>query len=421
MLDMYDRFGFVFVWEDVAAVVYEWRWVMYTVCAAYLPMIVLGRSLMSERPAFDLKTSLKLWNCTLSFLSLVGFTLNLRWLQTMTFEETYMDVSSHKTAQCGLVLMLFLFSKFVELMDTVFLVLRKKNVCFLHWFHHLTVLIYCWYSIQYPHGTGYWFAQVNMFVHAVMYAYFAFASELRTVPWFNPVWVTVLQIAQMVWGLLVATLHLLHPECVYDEPTMLHAAYAIPMYASYLYLFCVFFLAKNRFQTPVNWPMCAYLLTVHLLGVQGALRCESWWVVAEVIVWYQVCGFGITIGCHRLWTHRSFKAGAPTRFLLMLLASLSNQGGIYHWSRDHRTHHRESDHAGDPHDSGRGFFYSHLGWLLLNKPEVVKTAGRKIDCSDLLEDPFVWIQYKLNPVWDHVWCFVVPGLYGIWGPSGMGS
>jgi stearoyl-CoA desaturase (delta-9 desaturase) len=377
-------------------------------------MIVLGQSLMAERPALDLKTPLQLWNGTLSVLSFIGFVVNLGYLQEVTFETSYIQTAVDIKAKYGMVLMVFLLSKFVELSDTVFLVLRKKDVCFLHWFHHLTVLIYCWFSIHDPIGTGYWFAQTNMLVHAVMYAYFAFASELRGVSWFNPMWVTALQIGQMIWGLMISAVHLLHADCVYDQSTLIHAAYAIPMYASYLYLFCAFMDSKNYFQTPVNWSMCFYLLIAHVMGIQGVLRCTSWLLATEVIVWYQICALGITIGCHRLWSHRSFKACAPTRFVLMLLASIANQGGIYHWSRDHRVHHKESDRAGDPHDIGRGFFYAHMGWLLLKKPDAVKTSGKKIDCSDLLDDPFVRLQYKLNPVWDQVWCFVVPGIYGIW-------
>ena len=317
---------------------------MYAVFVAYLPLIAMGRSLMSERVAFDLKTPMKIWNCTLSILSFIGFTVNLGYLQEVTFETSYTQTAIAKEGTYGMILMMFSLSKFVELFDTVFLVLRKKHVGFLHWFHHLTVLIYGWLCVQNPIGTGYWFGQTNMLVHAVMYAYFAFASELRGVAWFNPMWITVLQIVQMVWGLLISTLYLLHPDCVYDHLTLVHSAYSITMYASYLYLFCKFFHSKNHFQTPVNWSMCAYLLAMHVLGVQGALRCESWWVTAEVIVLYQVCGRTSAMSCK---------------------------------------------------DSGRGFFYSHMGWLMLDKP---KNA----------EDQ---IQYKL---WDQAWCFVVSGLYGIW-------
>ena len=77
-----------------------------------------------------------------------------------------------------------------------------------------------------------------------------------------------------------------------------------------------------------------------------------------VFLLYQIGGLSITMGTHRLWSHRSYKAKDPTRFLLMLIISMSNQGSIYHWVRDHRVHHRYSDTEADPHNINNGFFRS---------------------------------------------------------------
>jgi fatty-acid desaturase len=399
-----------FVWSDAAKLLSGWNWVAYSVFLAYLPTVFLCHTWMSTRPAFDLSTPLKLWNCTLSILSCIGFFTNVGYLMEVDFETSYTSVASYQNGTYGCILLLFNLSKIVELIDTAFIILRKKHLLTLHWFHHLTVMIYCWLCIHNAPSTGYWFAQTNLFVHMVMYGYFAFAKSIH---WFNPMLVTILQIFQMAWGLIISTLYILHPTTIYDRNMLFHTAYAIPMYSAYLYMFCAFFASKYQFQTPVNWAMCGYLGGIHMLALFGFLR-SSWWILAEVIVWYQLCGFGITAGCHRLWAHRSYKARAPTRFMLMILASMSNQGGIYHWCRDHRVHHKESDKDADPHDIKRGFFYSHMGWLLLKKQDAVKRAGQGIDCSDLLEDIFVRIQYMLNPIWDQFWCFVVPGLYGQW-------
>jgi stearoyl-CoA desaturase (delta-9 desaturase) len=172
-----------------------------------------------------------------------------------------------------------------------------------------------------------------------------------------------------------------------------------------------------QFSTSVNWFMCFYVTANHILAAKGVRRLieiGSWGLVAEVFVMYQICAIGITIGMHRLWSHRSFKATAPVRFVLMIIASISNQGSIYHWCRDHRVHHKCSDKDGDPHDSRRGFFYSHIGWLLLVKEDETKRVGKGLNCDDLLNDPFVALNLKLNPIWDQVWCFIVPGIYGIW-------
>ena len=71
-----------------------------------------------------------------------------------------------------------------------------------------------------------------------------------------------------------------------------------------------------------------------------------WWAF---ILW-PITGFGITGGAHRLWAHRSYKASFAYRFVVMLVNSCANQGTIFHWARDHRTHHRNVDEevSGEP-------------------------------------------------------------------------
>lgn len=168
------------------------------------------------------------------------------------------------------------------------------------------------------------------------------------------------------------------------------------------------------FKTDINWFMCFYLLATHIMAIVGLFRIHSWSILIEMILWYQICGFGVTAGMHRLWSHRSYKAKTPTRIVLMILASMSNQGSIYHWCRDHRTHHKYSDTSADPHDINRGFFYAHMGWLMLRKDKDVIEAGKQIPNDDLLEDWVVNLNYTLNPFWDQFWCFVAPGIYGIY-------
>jgi stearoyl-CoA desaturase (delta-9 desaturase) len=118
--------------------------------------------------------------------------------------------------------------------------------------------------------------------------------------------------------------------------------------------------------------------------------------------------FGITVGVHRLWSHRSYEASYPVRVILMLCNSIANQGSIYHWSRDHQVHHKFSETDADPHNAMRGFFFAHIGWLLIKKhPDVIK-AGREIDFSDLLEDSVVVFQKKLDPFFAFYMCYAIP-------------
>ena len=126
------------------------------------------------------------------------------------------------------------------------------------------------------------------------------------------------------------------------------------------------------------------------------------------IHYYFFSGFGITVGVHRLWSHRSYEASFAFRFVLMLANSIANQGSIFHWARDHRVHHKFSETHADPHNATRGFFFAHMGWLFVKKhPDVVK-AGRELDFTDLLEDSLVMFQKKCDPWFALYMCFVLP-------------
>ncbi|CAD7941796.1 unnamed protein product [Amoebophrya sp. A120] len=139
----------------------------------------------------------------------------------------------------------------------------------------------------------------------------------------------------------------------------------------------------------------------------------KWQTLALSLALWPISGLGITAGAHRLWAHKSYEAGSVARCLLMLFNSIANQGSIFHWARDHRTHHLHSDTGSDPHDSNRGWFYSHMGWLLVEKPEPVRLAGRKVDVTDLQADAFVQFQKKTDPWWNFAWCFAVPAFVAV--------
>jgi len=160
----------------------------------------------------------------------------------------------------------------------------------------------------------------------------------------------------------------------------------------------------------LNWPMVIYISLVHTVAFVGLLnlpKCSAETLIWAFILW-PISGFGITVGVHRLWSHRSYTAAAPLRLVLMLFNSIANQGTIFHWARDHRVHHKYSETDADPHNATRGFFFAHMGWLFVKKhPDVVK-VGRDLDFTDLLEDPFVMFQKKLDPWFTLYMCFVFP-------------
>ncbi len=100
----------------------------------------------------------------------------------------------------------------------------------------------------------------------------------------------------------------------------------------------------------------------------------------------------------------------------MLANSIANQGSIYHWSRDHRVHHKHSETNGDPHNATRGFFFAHVGWLFVKKHPDVIAAGKKLTFDDLEEDATVMLQKKLDPWGSLFMCYVFPALVAmLWG------
>lgn len=103
---------------------------------------------------------------------------------------------------------------------------------------------------------------------------------------------------------------------------------------------------------------------------------------------------GVTAGAHRLWSHKSYKAKLPLQIILMVLNSIAFQNSAIDWIRNHRTHHKYSDTDADPHNASRGFFYSHIGWLLVKKhPETIR-RGKTVDLSDIYNNPVLRFQKK---------------------------
>lgn len=181
-----------------------------------------------------------------------------------------------------------------------------------------------------------------------------------------------------------------------------------------------FVFAHHWKERSFNIPMIIYVSFAHYLAFQGLLhvsKCSKETLLFAFILW-PISGFGITVGAHRLWSHRSYEASFPVRFMLMLCNSIANQGSIYHWSRDHRVHHKHSETAADPHNATRGFFFAHMGWLLVKKDPAIVKAGRDMDFSDLLEDSCVMFQKMVDPWFQLYMCFILPGhVCMLWGDN----
>lgn len=151
---------------------------------------------------------------------------------------------------------------------------------------------------------------------------------------------------------------------------------------------------------------------------QAKLATIGW-----TLVLYWLNCVGITAGAHRLWSHRSYKAKLPMRIILAMCNSLAFQNDIIEWARDHRVHHKYSETDADPHNAKRGFFFAHVGWLLVRKHPDIKTKGQKLDISDLLADPVLRFQRRFYMPSVVLMCFVIPTIVPVyfWGETFMNA
>lgn len=102
---------------------------------------------------------------------------------------------------------------------------------------------------------------------------------------------------------------------------------------------------RHHKEKNLNWPMIIYIGLAHVAAIFGLYSlqfCHKYTLLWAFVLW-PISGLGITGGVHRLWAHRSYKAGFTMRLFLMLVNSIANQGSIWHWSRDHRVHHKYSE------------------------------------------------------------------------------
>jgi stearoyl-CoA desaturase (Delta-9 desaturase) len=174
----------------------------------------------------------------------------------------------------------------------------------------------------------------------------------------------------------------------------------------------------NRTDRAIN--LVGVLLPLVVVPIAVVLLWNSlvgWHDIAIMVGLYVVTGLGVTVGFHRLFTHRSFKTYRAMRYLLAVCGSLALQGSVIKWVADHRKHHTFADEEGDPHSphlhgpgiSGaiRGLVYAHVGWLL----KEVGQADRSRYARDLQEDPGMRAIDRAWPVFT-IGSFAIPFLLG---------
>ena len=117
----------------------------------------------------------------------------------------------------------------------------------------------------------------------------------------------------------------------------------------------------------LNWTTTIAMTLFHL-GAIAALFVFSWRNLAVAVFLYWVAtGLGISLGYHRLHTHRSYRAPRLLEYFFAICGSLTLEGGPITWVATHRIHHQKSDHDGDPHSPRDGMWWAHVGWILFGE------------------------------------------------------
>jgi len=151
-------------------------------------------------------------------------------------------------------------------------------------------------------------------------------------------------------------------------------------------------------------PLVATMFAIRLLWE----RAVHWPDITLMLVLYVLVALGVTVGYHRMLTHRSFQPHPVIKFLFLVLGSMALEGAAIEWAATHTKHHAQSDREGDPHSPVEGFFHAHLGWLFKDR-----MADPNVYCRHLLKDPIVMFVSRTFLLWV-VLSLVIPFLIGGW-------
>jgi elongation of very long chain fatty acids protein 6 len=263
-----------------------WPHIPLAICAVYI-VGVFGYEALTKSlgmKPFDLKWPLAAWNLFLSVFSLMGMSrmvphVIIRLSQHGYYDSVCMDaMQSYGNNASGLWIFLFIFSKIPELVDTIFIVLRQKPLILLHWYHHVSVLCYCWHAYGTMAANGAYFAAMNYTVHGVMYGYYFLMAVNMKPKALRPEYITIMQLVQMMGGIAVVLSSAYYKtsgaSCSVQDSNLIAAGL---MYASYFLLFFLF--ALNRYggaavtvlAIPMTVGVIAHLALNVLSPVTGCL------------------------------------------------------------------------------------------------------------------------------------------------------
>lgn len=151
-------------------------------------------------------------------------------------------------------------------------------------------------------------------------------------------------------------------------------------------------------------PFFATILAIYLLWE----RAVHWSDLVLLVAMYSLSILGVTVGFHRMLTHRSFRANPVLKCILLIFGSMALEGHPLEWAATHIKHHAHADREGDPHSPVEGLFHAHLGWIFRKEYE-----DPNIYCRNLVDDKIVVFVSRTVVLWG-VLGFVIPFVLGGW-------
>jgi stearoyl-CoA desaturase (delta-9 desaturase) len=151
----------------------------------------------------------------------------------------------------------------------------------------------------------------------------------------------------------------------------------------------------QRPHRPIVWGNVAFLTLTPL----AAAIAVPWYILTHGVTWVEIAacvfmwlltGLSITAGYHRLFTHRAYSASAPVRAIFAILGAATFENSVISWAAAHRFHHRHVDTDDDPYNAQEGFFYSHMGWVMVEGAKHDDTSN----VPDLWKDPILRWQHR---------------------------
>ena len=228
----------------------KYNWLAVPICLAYVYLVFQGQKWMKQRSELSLRIPLTLWSLGLALFSACGTYVIISYLWRGFSQDGFQDTLCSDSFYDGITgrwVTAFGFSKVLELIDTMFIVLRKKELIFLHWFHHSLTLLFVSYSGRFRTNVPSKFTiAANFVVHTIMYSYYAVkATGLIRIPKQVNVLITTLQLIQMVAGFFIYIIAMQLSNsgtpCPLDTDIFYFNS---AVYIIYFVLFCNFFYNK---------------------------------------------------------------------------------------------------------------------------------------------------------------------------------